>query len=85
MVRTDHYSFVWLMQLRRIEGKFVRWLEELSQFDMEMMHRPGNEHTYAEAMSRLPAIAPESDCYVAGVFPENFPSGGFSYCVRAHH
>ena len=85
MVRTDHNSLVWLMRFRHIEGQLARWLEELAQFDMEILHRPGNKHINADAMSRLPANGPDCDCYVAGATPGSLPCGGCSYCVRAHN
>jgi len=40
-LRTDHNSLVWLMRFTHIEGQLARWLEELAQFDMEIIHRPG--------------------------------------------
>jgi hypothetical protein len=35
-------------------GLTPRWLEELSQFNMEIQHRPGKKHTNADALSRIP-------------------------------
>lgn len=85
MVRTDHNSLVWLMRFKHIEGQLARWLEELAQFDMEILHRPGNKHTNADAMSRLPGNGLDCDCYVAGATPESLPCGGCHYCMRAHN
>lgn len=40
---TDHNSLlVWLFRFRHIEGQLSRWLEELSQFDMQIVHCSGN-------------------------------------------
>lgn len=85
MVRTDHNSLVWLMRFKHIEGQLARWLEELAQCDMEILHRPGKKHTNADALSRIPDDGPICDCYAAGASPESLPCGGCGYCVRAHN
>jgi predicted nucleic-acid-binding Zn-ribbon protein len=36
------------------EGQLARWLEVLSEYDMEIIHRPGNKHSNADALSRVP-------------------------------
>lgn len=48
---------------------------------MEILHRPGNKHTNANALNRIPDDRPVCDCYAAGASPESLPCG---YCVRAH-
>ena len=53
-VRTDHNSLTWLMNFKEPQGQLTRWLEELSQFNMEIQHRPGKKHTNADALSRIP-------------------------------
>lgn len=40
-VRTDHNSLVWLTRFKNVQGQLARWLEELSQYDMVILHRPG--------------------------------------------
>jgi hypothetical protein len=54
MVRTDHNSLTWLMNFKEPQGQLARWLEELSQFNMEIQHRLGKKHTNADALSRIP-------------------------------
>ena len=51
-VRTDHHSLTWLVNFRHPEGQIARWLEELSQYDMAIVHRPGKKHVNADALSR---------------------------------
>jgi hypothetical protein len=53
-VRTDHNSLTWLMNFKEPQGQLARWLEELSQFNMEIQHQPGKKHTNADALSRIP-------------------------------
>ena len=44
LIRTDHNSLVWLTKFRNIQGQLARWLEELSQYDFSIIHRPGKLH-----------------------------------------
>ena len=53
-VRTDHVSLMWLLNFKHPEGQLARWLEELGQYDMTMLHRPGRLHQNADALSRMP-------------------------------
>ena len=53
-LRIDHNSLVWLMHFKHIEGQLARWLEELAQFDMDIMHRHGRLHRHSDGMSRVP-------------------------------
>ena len=84
LIRTDHSSLAWLMRFKDIEGQLARWLEELAQFDMQIVHRKGKEHANADALSRLPDDIPRCDCYRAGSEVASLPCGGCKYCSRAH-
>lgn len=53
IVRTDHGSLTWLQRFKEPDGQIHRWLQQLSQFDMKIMHRPGRKHGNADALSRL--------------------------------
>ena len=72
------------MRFKHIEGQLARWLEELSSFDMEIIHRPGKKHCNADGLSRIPDDVPECDCYRAGLDPTKLPCHGCKYCLRAH-
>ncbi|KAK3104661.1 hypothetical protein FSP39_007335 [Pinctada imbricata] len=54
LIRTDHSSLRWLMHFKNPENQLARWLEILSEFDFDIQHRPGRQHTNADALSRLP-------------------------------
>ena len=41
-------------EFKNIEGQLARWMEELSQFDMSVVHRAGKLHANADALSRIP-------------------------------
>eukprot|EP00731_Ephydatia_muelleri_P026537 Em0018g637a len=53
-VRTDHASLRWLQSFHEPEGQVARWLECLSEYDFEVVHRPGTKHTNADALSHMP-------------------------------
>ena len=84
IVRTDHNSLVWLFRFKHLEGQLARWLEELSQYDMKIIHRAGRLHSNADGMSRIPDRVDQCNCYEAGVEVTNLPCGGCKFCVRAH-
>ncbi|RLC02359.1 MAG: hypothetical protein DRI57_30125, partial [Deltaproteobacteria bacterium] len=44
VVRTDHHSLTWLTRFKQPIGQLARWLEELSQFDLVIIHREGRRH-----------------------------------------
>ena len=82
-IRTDHHSLAWLCGFKDCSGQLGRWLEELSQYHLNIQHRPGAKHTNADAMSRIP-IASECNCYEAGKNLSDLPCGGCNYCQRIH-
>ena len=53
-VRSDHSALQWLQNLRDPEGQLARWLARLGQYDYEVVHRSGERHTNADALSRRP-------------------------------
>ena len=63
IVRTDHSSLRWLLNFKNPEGQLARWMEQLSEYDMEIRHRPGSQHKNADALSRIP-------CKQCGYTPE---------------
>jgi predicted aspartyl protease len=84
LLRTDHNSLTWLMRFKHIEGQLSRWLEELQQYQMQILHRPGKLHGNADGLSRIPDNLEECNCYEAGVDISQLPCGGCPYCERAH-
>ena len=53
-VRTDHATFVWLTNLKNIQGMLARWLAKLQEFHFSIEHRPGAQHGNADGLSRCP-------------------------------
>ena len=82
-VRTDHSCLRWLMGFKNPTGMLARWLEELSQYDMVVLHRQGKNHGNADALSRIPDKEVYCQYYMAGCKPEDLPCGGCRFCTRA--
>ena len=63
IIRTDHASLKWLKNFKNIDGMLARWLAKLDTYDYEFIHRKGEAHSNADALSRLPARkCPRADC-----------------------
>lgn len=73
IVRTDHNSLTWLMSFKNIEGQLARWMEELAQFDMNLIHRPGRLHVNADSLSRIPEKETYCPNYRTGVPLQDLP------------
>ncbi|GFN73642.1 Pol polyprotein [Plakobranchus ocellatus] len=80
-VRTDHNSLRWLTSFKEPQGQLTRWLEELSHYDMEIIHRPGKQHGNADALSRIPYVE-ECSSYIVSSLLTALPCGGCKYCQR---
>ena len=82
LLRTDHSSLAWLLNFKEPQGQLARWLEEMSQFDMLVKHRPGRSHANADALSRIPQPDACGE-YNFHIPLECLPCGGCHYCARA--
>ena len=51
MVHMDHSSLTWLMRFHYIEGQLAQRLEELSQYDMDVVQRAGKKHENADGLT----------------------------------
>ena len=56
-LRTDHSALKWLQTLKEPEGQLARWLEQLQEYEFEIIHRAGKRHSNADALSRRPACS----------------------------
>jgi hypothetical protein len=83
LVRTDHNSLTWLMQFKHLQGQLARWLEAISQFDFQLVHRPGKSHANADGLSR--SVSDDCPYYQAGIPLEQLPCGGCEHCAKMHH
>jgi hypothetical protein len=83
IVRTDHHSLIWMLNFKSPQDQLARWLEELSQYNMEIQHRPGRKHVNVDALSRLPHTYGAADTAMA-VHLRDLPCGGCQKCTKAH-
>jgi len=83
IVRTDHNSLKWLLNFKNIEGQLARWIEELSQYNMVIQHRPGKQHGNADGLSRIPDELEPCHAYHSEIKLEDLPCGGCKFCTRA--
>ena len=80
-IRTDHASLLWLTRFRNPQGQLARWLEELSLYDFQLVHRAGALHCNADALSRI--AYSEIPCPHLDTKPlSDLPCGGCKYCTR---
>ena len=74
-LRTDHNSLNWLKNFKNLDGQMARWMEEISRYDHNMIHRPGREHVNADFLSR-PTVT--ENC----IEQKEIPCGKCKYCKR---
>ena len=53
-VRTDHASLKYLISFKDPTGQLARWICSLSEYDYEIVPRPGKKNGNADSMSRIP-------------------------------
>ena len=54
VLRTDHTSALqWIYSMEEPEGQLARWLEQLQEYDFEVVLRKGRNHLNADALSRV--------------------------------
>jgi hypothetical protein len=85
VIRTDHNSLRWLLSFRDPTDQTARWIEILSRFDFQILHRPGNKHGNADGMSRIPCDPDMCDCYDEGSMLADLPCGGCAQCTKRHN
>lgn len=52
-VVTDHASLVWLLNRPEPQGRIIRWILRLQQYNYTIVHRPGKLMVTADALSRV--------------------------------
>ena len=51
-VITDYKNLEYFMRLRKLNERQIRWLALLSQYNMQLLYRPGKQNVRADALSR---------------------------------
>ena len=57
-VITDHKNLVPFMTTKELNGRQIRWSEELSKFNIKIEYRPGKEGEKPDALTRRPHDLP---------------------------
>ena len=57
-VITDHKNLQTFMTTKQLNQRQVRWAEFLSQFNFQIVYRPGSKATLPDALSRIPGSKP---------------------------
>lgn len=58
-VITDHYSLLWLNNLKDPVGRLARWALRLQPYDFELKHRKGQENVVPDMLSRSTPVKDE--------------------------
>lgn len=53
MIVTDHRPLKWLISLKDPGSRLTRWTSKLSEYDFEVIHKPGRSNQNADALSRI--------------------------------
>ena len=60
-LRTDHQALKHLHTMEAPSGMVARWIEILSHYDFDIVHRAGTRHGNADALSRVPNAQEEPE------------------------
>ena len=53
-MRTDHSALLWFWTFKEPVGQVARCIEQMAEYDFNIVHRPGKKHANADALSRYP-------------------------------
>ena len=67
-LRTDHSSLQWLLNFRNPTGMLARWMEILGNFQFQIVYRPGEQNSAADALSRRPSPVADKGCQTESCF-----------------
>lgn len=68
-VITDHYSLLWLNNLRDPQGRLARWALRLQPYDFDLEHRKGKENVVPDLLSRSAAAEPDESFHCDVIVP----------------
>ena len=52
LIRTDHNSLQHLLQQKTLTTEQQKWIEKISTFDMDILHKKGKDNVVADTLSR---------------------------------
>jgi hypothetical protein len=80
VIHTDHQPLMYLNNMKLVDSRLARTLEDLSDFNFEIRYTPGRENAAADCLSRL--YSPDSIHSNTGsrFTPGKLPSGLYTSC-----
>jgi len=67
-IYTDHKGLEWLASQKKLSPRQARWLDQLSEFDYEVIYVPGVDNTLADALSRMYSEEPVGTVHAASEY-----------------
>ena len=61
IVLSDHKNLTYYRESKKLNRRQARWSLYLSEFDVKLVHTPGNKMIQSDALSRRPDLCPEDD------------------------
>ena len=58
---SDHKPLVWVMNVKDLGSRLLRWRVQLAEYDYEITYRRGSQNTNADALSRIGSVSKEHD------------------------
>ena len=52
-MRTDHSALQWLRTLKEPVGQVERWIEQIAEYNFEIVNRPAKQHANADVFFGL--------------------------------
>lgn len=74
IVKTDHYSLLWLHNLKNPMGRLARWVTRLAPFDLDFSYVKGKDNQVPDCLSRAYEDSPEVALITLDCKPEDFSS-----------
>ena len=61
IVLSDHKNLTYYREAKKLNRRQARWSLYLSEFDVKLVHTPGNKMVQSDALSRRPDLCPDDD------------------------
>jgi hypothetical protein len=58
-VVSDHKPLTWIMSVNDPGSRLLRWRIQLEEYDCEIVYKPGNQNSNADALSRIGTLSKE--------------------------
>jgi transposase InsO family protein len=61
IILSDHKNLTYYREAQKLTRRQARWSLYLSEFDVKLIHTPGNKMVQSDALSRRPDLCPDED------------------------